>query len=121
MLGKDHKEERSWTNQEIKLFGEVRTGFAIKSRLSANSFKILICPKTPCFFLLVGCAENTNGGWIPAVALVGVLEDMPELLCWLLPAPELAKPEYWGFHRFTANWCAADTDSTLQRREHQRC
>jgi len=26
-----------------------------------------------------------------------------------------AKPEYCGFHRFTANWCAADTDNTLGR------
>ena len=42
---------------------------------------MLICPKTPCFFLLVGGAENTNDGWIPAA---GVLEDMPELLCWLV-------------------------------------
>ena len=24
------------------------------------------------------------------------------------------KPEYCGFHRFTANWCAADTDNTLR-------
>ena len=30
------------------------------------------------------------------------------------PAEELdAKPEYCGFQRFTANWCAADTDRTL--------
>ena len=56
---------------------------------------MLICPKNPCL-----CGESKRC-LIPAVGF-WFFEDMPELLCWLAVVD--AKPEYWGFHRFTANW-----------------
>jgi len=68
-------------------------------------------------FTELGPWSAYDGDWVGAALALGVLEDMLELLVPdEPPAEELdAKPEYCGFQRFTANWCAADTDRTLGR------